>query len=174
MELLATGHVYGTFGVDGGIKVESCSGEYEHFFSLKKIYIVFQKNKLTGKKHKDGWFAVEKVEKFFDFALFRLEGVHVLEDAKMFVGADIFVERENASSLLEGEFYAFDLCSCLVFFEGVALGKILDVVTGGNGELLEVKKNDSAVCYIPFNSEFVGEVDLEQKKVHLKNSWILE
>ena len=65
----------------------------------------------------------EKVEKFFDFALFRLEGVHVLEDAKMFVGADIFVERENASSLLEGEFYAFDLCSCLVFFEGVALGK---------------------------------------------------
>ncbi len=174
MELLATGHICGTFGVDGGLKVESYSGDYRHFSTLKKVYIVFQKNKLVGKRRGDAWFEVEGAKVFFNFALLRLSEVRSLEDAKLFVGADVLVERENASSLGKNEFYACDLCHCSLYFEDVAVARIVNVMSGGSGELLEVEKNGGSICYVPFNNEFIGKVDVEGKKVELKNSWILE
>ena len=41
MEWLITGKVRGSFGLEGFLKIESTSGEYGHFFSLKEIKLRF-------------------------------------------------------------------------------------------------------------------------------------
>lgn len=48
------------------------------------------------------------------------------------------------------------------------------MVDGGSGVLLEVLKNDGVSCYVPFNNEFIGDVDINKKNIELKNGWILE
>lgn len=173
MDLVVTGCVSGTFGVEGFLKVVSLSGEYDHFFDLKKVHIVFSKHKLVHAKYKDGWFDVEAVRLIPSCALLKLKGVNVVEEAKSFVGAEVQVLREEACSLSENEVYACDLCLCALVFDGCSVGKIVNVVDAA-GILLEVVKTDGKVCYVPFNNEFIGTVDIEKKSVELKKNWILE
>lgn len=174
MELVATAKITGTFGVEGALKVLSCSGEYEHFFNLEKVYVVFSKQKLVNNKYSDAWFVVLDVKIVGTFALIKLKGVEKLEDAKYFVGSQVLVERKNASFVKDGEFYACDLCKCFLFFENKKIGAILDVVEAGGGVLLEVQKNDGTSCYVPFNDVFLGAIDIKERVVVLKNEWILE
>ncbi|MGP1438603.1 MAG: ribosome maturation factor RimM [Treponema sp.] len=173
MDLIVTGHISGTFGVDGFVKVVSSSGEYDHFFELKRVYIVFCKHKLSRNKYKDGWFDVEDVKLVSSCALLKLKGIEALEDARFFVGGEVQVQREQACALLDNEFYACDLCLCMLVYEGVSVGKIENVVDTA-GILLEVLKNDGKVCYVPFNDEFIGIVNIKEKSVELKKDWILE
>lgn len=174
MELIVTGYVSGTFGVDGFIKVVSSSGEYNHFLDLEKVYIVFCKTKLNLQQCKNSWFDVEAVRVISSCVLLKLKGVDALEDAKLFVGGEVQVSRENASSLSANEFYAYDLCLCKVIFNKMTVGKAVNVVDGGAGILLEIKKCNGDVCYIPFNDKFIGVVNLEEKTIELKEEWILE
>lgn len=171
MELVVTGSITGTFGVDGFVKVVSSSGEYDHFLNLKKVYIAFSKQKLS--RNKDGWFAVGEVKLIPLCGLLKFEGVDTIEDAKRFVGARVQVEKSEACALKDNEFHAFDLCLCVLTFDGVSVGRIVNVVDAA-GTLLEVIKNDGEVCYVPFNNEFIGMVDIEKKSVELKKDWILE
>lgn len=174
MGLVATAKIIGTFGVEGSLKVLSCSGEYEHFFYLEKIYVAFSKQKLVNNRYSDAWFVVVDIKVLDSFALVKLEGVEKLEDAKYFVGSQVLVEKKNASLIREGEFYACDLCGCFLFSGGCSVGLVLDIVEAGGGVLLEVKKNDGTCCYIPFNNKFIGDVNVEERVIALKNVWILE
>jgi len=174
MELIKTGHVAGTFGLNGCVKVLSASGEYEHFLKLKRVYVNFFKNKLKKNKYNDGWFEVESVKLVSMCALFVLKDVRVLEDAKYFVGSDFFVEKKDACALREGEFYSSDISACYLFYKGSKVADILSVVEGGSTPLLEVKKNNGLCCFVPFNAEFVGDVDIERRMVELRHEWILE
>lgn len=173
MELVVTGNIFGTFGVNGVLKVVSSSGEYDHFLSFKKVYIAFCKQKLSRCKFKDGWFNVESVNLIPSCALLKFEGVDVVEDARCFVGSEVQVQKENACALQDDEFYACDLCLCSLVFDDVSVGKIVNVVDAA-GILLEVVKNDGKVCYVPFNNEFIGIVDVEKKLVELRKDWVLE
>ena len=173
MDLVVTGNISGTFGVDGFVKVVSSSGEYDHFFDLKRVYVVFSKHKLSKNKFSDGWFDIESVRLIPSFVLLKFEGIDVVEEAKYFVGGEVQVSREEACCLLDNEFYACDLCLCSLVFSGVSVGKIVNVVDAA-GVLLEVVKSDGKVCYVPFNNEFIGMVNIESRLVELKKNWILE
>ena len=74
MDLVVTGNISGTFGVDGFVKVVSSSGEYDHFFDLKRVYVVFSKHKLSKNKFSDGWFDIESVRLIPSFVLLKFEG----------------------------------------------------------------------------------------------------
>lgn len=174
MELIKTGHVASTFGVNGCMKVVSCSGEYEHFLKLEHVYVSFFKNKVQKNRYKNGWFEVENVRLASMCALVVLKDVGVLEDAKYFVGSDFFVEKKDACLLKEGEFYSSDISLCYMFYNGSKVAKVLSVVEGGSTSLLEVRKNDGTCCFVPFNAEFIGDVDVEREKIELRHDWILE
>ena len=174
MDLIKTGHVTSTFGLDGCVKVVSASGEYEHLLKLERVYVIFFKNKLKKNKYKDGWFEVKNVRLTATSVLFLLENVEVLEDAKYFVGSDFFVEKKDACLLKEGEFYSSDISKCSLFYKGSKVAEVLSVVEGGSTSLLEVRKHSGVCCFVPFNAEFIGDVDIEQGMVELKHEWILE
>ena len=188
---LVIGIIRGSHGLTGKFKVESTSGECEHFFKLDEVTV---KNDLLEKT-----FKVESVEGNSNSLLMKLEGVNSPEDAKKFQGSEILVPRDKASPLKEGEFYVEDLKQCkLVYFSdekstkkglaaksdtAIEAGIITDVLEGGSGKLLEVElservkaMSDSADkrVLVPFNNEFIGTVDLNDKVVQLMHLWILE
>jgi len=188
---LVIGIIRGSHGLTGKFKVESTSGECEHFFKLDEVTV---KNDLLEKT-----FKVESVEGNSNSLLMKLEGINSPEDAKKFQGSEILVPRDKASPLKEGEFYVEDLKQCkLVYFSdekstkkgltaksdtAIEAGIITDVLEGGSGKLLEVElservkaMSDSADkrVLVPFNNEFIGTVDLNDKVVQLMHLWILE
>ncbi|MCR5698994.1 MAG: ribosome maturation factor RimM [Treponemataceae bacterium] len=193
---LVIGIIRGSHGLTGKFKVESTSGECEHFFKLEEVTV---KNDSIEKD-----FKVESVEGNSNSLLMKLEGINSPEEAKKFQGSEILVPRDKASPLKKGEFYVEDLKQCkLVYFSdenssneksakkglaaksetAIEAGIITDVLEGGSGKLLEVElservkaMSDSADkrVLVPFNNEFIGTVDLNDKVVQLMHLWILE
>jgi 16S rRNA processing protein RimM len=57
---------------------------------------------------------------------------------------------------------------------GEILGEILNVLEGGNGQLIELRLPGGELRLVPFIREFFGEVDPEQGRAVLLHEWVLE
>ena len=174
MDWLITGRVRGTFGLEGFIKIESCSGEYEHFLNLKEIKLQLP-SKGTETQPPELFYQVEECVVRNADALLKLRGINSPEAAKKLRGADILVPRDMACPLERGEFYINDLCNSDLVYKGNSVGTIADVVEGGGGLLLEVSEAATGrTVYIPFRSQFIGKINIPAKQVELMHRWILE
>ena len=179
MDLLATGQIRGAFGVNGFVKVESFSGEYAHFLKFTEVFLSIPKGKSKEKGPEEGRFTVEQVKLRRADALLKFKGIDSPEAAKLLTGSELFIPRDMAPPLNEGEVYVRDLCNCNLVCEGTLVGKITSVVEGGGGYLLEVSKKTSEAAaaktvYVPFNKEFIGNIDTKAGTAELMHLWILE
>lgn len=174
MELLITGRVRGSFGLEGFLKIESASGEYGHFLKLKEIILRLHRTH-AEQAVVEVPYQVEGCTVRTSDALLKLRGVDSLEAAKKLHGAELLVPRDMACPLEKGEFYINDLCNSVLVYKGNRVGTITDVVEGGGGFLLELSEAATGrAVYIPFHSEFIGKINIHAKQVELMHRWILE
>lgn len=165
MEMIAIGKIRTSHGIRGFVKIVSYSGETDHFFDLKKVTL--KSDRITRE------FDVEKVNPMGDSVILKLTGIDTPEKAKAIAGMEIWVPREKAAPLKEGEYYHADLYGCEMLFEGETVGKVKSIIEGGGGELFEIELNSGESVLVPFRDEFVGEIFIEKKLIELKNDWIL-
>lgn len=52
---------------------------------------------------------------------------------------------------------------------GETVGNIIDVQNFGAGDLMEVKPDTADSFYIPFDDEYVGDVDMDKQSVTVFN-----
>ncbi len=193
------GIIRGTHGLAGNCKVESTSGEFQHFSGMKDV--VLRKNGVETKR------TIEKVSIGGGILYIKFSGINSPEEAKKLSGSEIVVSREFACPCGKDEYYVEDLKQCqLVYTSGsakgmaeksaattaepVVVGTITDVLEGGAGDLFEVVLSESCSLLsqelrttssgkprkvlVPFKKEFIGTVDIKNKKVQLMHLWILE
>lgn len=199
MEHFVVGIIRGTHGLAGNCKVESTSGEFQHFTGMKDV--VLRKNGVETKR------TIEKVSIGGGILYIKFSGINSPEEAKKLSGSEIVVSREFACPCGKDEYYVEDLKQCqLVYTSGsakgmaeksaattaepVVVGTITDVLEGGAGDLFEVVLSESCSLLsqelrttssgkprkvlVPFKKEFIGTVDTKNKKVQLMHLWILE
>ena len=162
---LVIGRVRTAHGVRGELKVESLSGEVEHFLDLESVTLVRGDDRRT--------LTVESVRAAHRVLLIKLEGVDSPEVAKKWRGWEIAVSRESASPLADDEYYLADLVGMRVVFEGVERGTVSAILEGGKTALLEVALPEGERRIVPFQSEFVGDVDLEGETLTLETDEVL-
>lgn len=188
------GFVRGPHGISGEFRVESASGEYEHFARMKEVAL---RNGKTGEQKS---FSVESAKVGGRDLYMRLAGIDSPELARKYNQWEIVVPRENACPLGENEWYVEDLKKCSLFYEGenglaeksapIKVGTITDVLEGGSGNLLEVCLAEDCDClddgvkfdshgkirtvYVPLKDKFIGKVDVKNKIIQLMHLWILE
>ena len=170
-DLIAIGFVRTAYGVKGDIKVSSYSGETEHFFKLKEVFL----KKGTVQKH----FGVERVQVLNGDILLKLRTLNSPEAAKMYATWDIVVSREFASPLEEGEFYYCDLFGSVLLHEGNRMGVVKSVIDNGASTLLEIDCDPDTdgkkrTVLVPFLDQFIGQVDTKGKTIELKETWFFE
>ena len=189
---LVVGFIRGSHGFSGECKVESTSGEYEHFLKLKDVTLVHGQAQREAK--------VESVSLGHAIAYVKFVGIDSDTEIQKYNRWEILVPRKYAKPLKKDEWYIEDLRNCSLVYEekngpatSVApkvVGTITDVMEGGAGYLLEVSLSESCECIsdelktdadgkarkvlIPFNNEFVGKVDVKKNTVQLMHLWILE
>lgn len=164
--MLAVGVVRGTHGLDGRLKVESLSGEAEHFFRMAEITVVHKGRNASRR--------IESVTGSGSSLILKLEGTDGVDEARKLVGAELWQPRELASPLGDAEYYYRDLCRCELIFDGRTAGMITGVSSAAGTDLLEVRCTGETTVLVPFRDEFIGEVNIEKGTVELKAGWILE
>lgn len=166
MEQIAVGIVRGKHGLKGEIKVKSFSGESGHFFQLSRITL--------KKGDRERTFTVEAARGHDPALLLKLEGVNTPEDASEYGGWEVWTDREQASPLSTGEYYIADLSGCRIKTGEGKTFPIRDVWEGAPKLMLEVENEDGKTRLIPFQREFIGTVNLEERTVELLADWLLE
>jgi 16S rRNA processing protein RimM len=155
------------FGLKGFVKVKPFSGETAHLSGLGRVTLRQGENEETRK--------VEELVFQSSALLLRFSGIQSPEAATALKGAEVIVDSEYAAPLKEGEYYVEDLKGLeVVTATGQSLGCITDVVEGGGGDLLEIMLAGGETRFAPFRNEFFGDVNLEENKITLLESWILE
>ena len=81
--------------------------------------------------------------------------------------------RPQAARLLDGEYYAADLCRCRLWFGEEEIGSVRSVWDGGPSQLLEVQGKAGRTFLVPFTDHFIGDVDLATGKIFLKEDEIV-
>ncbi|MCR4823056.1 MAG: ribosome maturation factor RimM [Treponema sp.] len=188
------GFVRGSHGISGEFRVESTSGEYEHFSDMTEVTL------RNGKTKEEKSFSVEYAEVGGRDLYMKLAEIDSPELVQKYNKWEIVVSRENACPLGENEWYVEDLKNCALVYEGkdglaentapIKVGTITDVMEGGSGDLLKVCLAEDCGClsesvkfdsngkvrtvFVPLKDQFIGKVDVKNKIIQLMHLWILE
>ena len=148
IEELRIGIIGKVHGLKGELKVFPTTEDPKRFSSLKEVIL---------KKEEDGLFArkdrevreVSSVRFHKDMVLLQLKGIDTIEKAEQYRNFSIFVKREDAIPLEEGEHYLGDYLGMQVFVEErESIGHISDIMeTGAN--LVFVRENEVHIHAIP-------------------------
>ena len=155
------------FGVKGFVKARPLSGEVEHLERLETVELRRPDSEQT--------YHIEAIRIIGAALAIKFRGIETPEEARTLAGAEILVDRDHAAPLGRDEYYVEDLRGLPVRNAGgELLGEILNVLEGGNGQLIELRLPGGELRLVPFIREFFGEVDPEQGRVVLLNEWVLE
>ena len=100
-ELLQVGVITSTHGVRGEVKVFPTTDDKERFRDLKKVILDCGKEKINLK--------IEGVKFFKKFAILKFKGMDHINDVEKYKRCPLLIEREDAVSLEENEYFIADM-----------------------------------------------------------------
>lgn len=99
--------------------------------------------------------------------ILQLDAFSSRDEVEVLRGAELTVDRSEVPPAPAGAYYHFDLIDCDVYDQAAGrLGKVVDVVEDGGGELLRIQDRQREVL-VPFVAEFVVRVDQTDKRIDL-------
>lgn len=156
------GVITSTHGLKGDVKVFPTTDEPARFRKLKEAYI------LDGNTYVP--VEADKASFFKQFVILHFSGLNRIEDVEKLVRKELYVDREHAIPLEEGEYYIRDLIGLRVIDDdsGGVLGELQDVLQTGANDVYVVSDGSREIL-IPVIRECILDVDLEDGlvRVHL-------
>lgn len=165
MEMLAAGAVMAPHGLKGELTIRSFSGRIDHIAALAEVLL-----RRSGEERRVRLLSVRPKP---PNAVMKLDGVDSPEQAKRYVGFEIWVPRQAEVPLATGEYYMADLCRCGLFFGDERIGDVRSVMEAGASPLLEVRDLRGKTLLVPFVERFIGEVDVREGKIQLLDDEIV-
>ena len=158
-DLFRVGVIANTHGVKGEVKVFPTTDAPERFKKIKKVILDAKREKIT--------FEILSARFFKNLVIVKFKGIDNINDIEKYKGCDLYVERENATPLNEGEYYIADLIDMVVVDEeDNELGVLYDVMQTGANDVFVVKLNDTdKELLLPNIPSCVLNVDLDNRKI---------
>ena len=162
MEYLSVGKIVRTIGLKGEVKIyptthfrDSRFKKGSHLFILDNNNNVLRE--LSVKIH--------KVNGDCDNLIFN--EISSIEEAQTIVGQYLNVIKDN-SFLKKDQYFYSDLVDLEAYFDnGDYIGKVIKIEEYNKYATLRIKTNSKDVL-VPFINAFIGDVDLENKKITIK------
>ena len=156
------GVITSTHGIRGEVKVFPTTDDPERFRSLKET--------ILRARREERVLEIEHVKFFKQFVILKFKGIDSINEIEPYKGAELWVTRENAVPLEEGEYFIADLIGMRVENEdGSELGVLQDVISTGANDVYDVRLADGRQLLIPAIRECILEVNVEEgwMRVHL-------
>lgn len=165
--LLATALVGKTHGLNGFLKIVSLSGEYDHLASLDQAEIRTREGRNIKVEVEDVLFHKE------DF-LMKFSSFSTPEKARVLSGGVMYITRDRAPALEDGEYYIADLYGLKAEVVGKVVGEICDTSEGSQALLLHIRMADGQIRLVPNMEPFVGIRDFEKGSIEILMPEVLE
>ncbi len=103
--------------------------------------------------------------------LAQIEGINTREEAQK-IKCSLYVPRETLPDIAnDDEYYIEDLIGLNVLNENTqAIGKLIAIPNFGAGDLLEIKPVSGQSFFVPFQDEFVLNVNIEQNTITVRDA----
>ena len=155
---LRAGTITQPFGIKGETKVYPHTDDPVIFKKIKKIYME------DGDAYKE--YELESARMALPLVILKLKGIDTPEDVRMFRQKDIFILREDASPLSEGEYYFADIIGMEVTDDnGICRGRITDILQTGANDVYEITSDDGTSFLLPAIKDCILKVDTEENKM---------
>jgi len=170
MEKIYVAKLGKTVGLKGQQKLHIDSDFPEQFKKNAK-FITDKKQELIIESYND----VNNVVKFI--------GIDTIEDAKKLTNKQLFTSVEDTKELCqlqEKQYFWFDIMNCLIIEDDLVLGKVVDIQRMPLSDYLLidtakelVEKKLSTQFLIPYIDDYILNVDINNKKIVTKNSYLI-
>ena len=161
-QFLRVGVITTTHGLKGEVKVFPTTDPPERFFDLDEVVLRSGVSEQTVH--------VEKVRFFKNLVIVKFREFNRIEEVENLRQAELYVSRDNAVPLGEGEYYIGDLIGMEVITdEGESLGILDDVIETGANDVYSVNSKKYGNVLIPAIEHCIIKVNIEtgSMTVHL-------
>jgi 16S rRNA processing protein RimM len=160
MDRIAVGIIRKAHGVRGEASIEPWTDSMERFEELASVTLVAPDDAKTRELR------VESVRPHGERALIKFAGIETPEEIQSLHNWTIEIPADQARALDEDEYFLHDLVGLtLIDAEGRERGVVTEVLEGGGGLLLHVKRADGREFELPFASDLCKEIDVAGKRI---------
>jgi len=161
-DLLRVGVITTTHGISGEVKVFPTTDDIRRFDDLKTAVL----------KHRNGQTEVHigGVKYFKNLVILKIDEITSVEQAGLYRNAELYVRREDAVPLEEGEYYIGDLIGMKVITDdGKTLGTLTDVMETGANDVYIVTTPEKKELLLPAIDECILAIDTQENicRVHI-------
>ena len=159
MEFVVLGKIVNTFGIKGELKVQYYTDFVDERFKKDSlVYVGEEKIPFTVKSY--------RIHKGFLMVLFKdNEDINLVEKYKNMY---IYKSKDDIKPLKDGEYYFSDLKDLDVYVDNELKGRVIRVEEGISSNYLRVEVLDKQHL-VPFIPAFIENVDLENRRIDVKN-----
>ena len=152
-DYIRVGVAVSTHGLKGEIKVFPTTDDAQRFLDLNDVYV--------GESHEK--LRVEGARFFKNMVIVKFSGIDRIEDVERLKGSDIFVSREDAVPLEEGEYYYADLIGMKVYlFDGAYFGTLKDILETGANDVYVINSEHHGEVLVPAIKDCIKEINIEE------------
>lgn len=148
-----------THGLKGEVAVFPTSDDLDRYSYLEKCYIK------TGDSFKE--VSCNSCKYMKSTVVLGFDEITSIEEAEKYIRSEIYVDRDDALPLLEGEYYMADILDFkAVLPDGSLIGTLEDYTETPAQTILIIKAaDDGREIMIPDVPEFVGDVDMDKETI---------
>ena len=163
-ELLRVGGIITTHGLKGEVKVFSTTDDIKRFKKLKEVFL---------QDHKGHYFLlhVESCKFFKEQVILKFKEFSDINEVEKYKKCELYVDREHAVPLEEGEYFIADLIGLSVVSDDDTFhGKITDVLQTGANDVYVIEEDDTKrELLLPVIPDCVLDISLENQlvKIHI-------
>lgn len=157
-DMFRVGVISSVHGVRGEVKVFPTTDDPARFKELEEVTLDTGKGVITLK--------IQGVKFFKQMVILKFEGYDHIEDIEKYKGKDLWIRRDQAVKLEEGEYFIADLIGLAVKAEdGQSLGRLKDVLKTGANDVYVVEMDSGKELLIPVIPDCIIKVDLDSGEV---------
>lgn len=161
-DLLRVGVITSTHGIAGEVKVFPTTDDANRFKKLKKCIMKTERDTIE--------LDISGVKFFKNMVILKFKQFNNINEIEKFRNAELYVTRENAVPLLEGEYFVCDLIGLKVVDEDEQeIGVVTDVLQTAANDVYEIETPDGKKHLFPAIKQCILNVDLENSlmRVHV-------
>lgn len=163
MSKVAVGKIVNTCGLKGEVKVINYSDFVKERYKKGNVFeVISEDNKINEK------LTVSAVRSNNKFIYVKFKEIESIEKAQLYKESMLYINSEDLKKIDEDTFYYCELLDMEVYFNNKVIGVISEVSDNGVQDLIRVKKGDKSFL-VPFLDDFIESIDVENKKIVLKN-----
>ena len=156
-DIFRIGVITDTHGIRGEVKVYPTTDDPDRIGDIPEVILL----EPDGKKQT---LKIERARRAKDRVIVKFAGIDDINDIEKYKKCELYVTRENAIPLEEGEFYISDLIGLTVCEEdGQTVGTLTDVLQTGANDVYEVTPEGSQKpILIPAIKQCILDTDIKK------------